>query len=200
MSTDSLVKSSTIVSALSLRPSSRRSITKSIDQTSFGPPGRCKGLALQGDALPPAALTHREARQPVEPLDPLVVGLHAFPAQQHMNPAVAKASPLVRELDQGGLDRLILGAPFGLVLEHRARELRKPAGAANRDPGCLSHRRHCRAPILRAQRFRPSAAFSASMSSIESASKRFNFAFSCSRTFRRLPSSPFTPRNLVRQP
>jgi len=96
-----------------------------------------QGLALQRDACAPAPLAHCESREPVEPLDPLVVGLDAFAPQQHMDPAVAEAAPLVRQFDHARLERRVLRRRLGLIGQDGARQPRKPAGTTNRDLSLL---------------------------------------------------------------
>lgn len=109
-------------------------------------------LPFESYAFAAASAANGKACKLVEPVNALVIGLHAFSAKQHMEPAVAEAPSLVGELDHPRLDRLVLRVGLGLMDKARARKPHKPAGAANRDPGFLSHRRHRRALGLRAQR------------------------------------------------
>jgi hypothetical protein len=53
-------------------------------------------LAIHHHTLAPPTLAHAQRSLSVQPIDLLVVRLHAFSTQQIMDAAVAKSSPRVR--------------------------------------------------------------------------------------------------------
>jgi len=69
-------------------------------------------------AFAPAATTHHELFLAIEPLHALLVRRPSFAPQQHVEPAIAKATSLVRERFEPGAQGPVVDA-LGLVADAR---------------------------------------------------------------------------------
>src|SRR4030095_2751523 len=101
--------------------------------------GHLSRLTIPHYTLATPTLAHAQRSLPVQPIDLLVVRLHAFSTQQIMDAAVAESSPRVRQVNDSGLQRGRLRR-----FDHHAPQCcsgkpHKPAGAPLGDRELLAH-------------------------------------------------------------
>ncbi len=142
--------------------------------------------------LAAAAPAHHQALLAIDPEQALVVDRKALPPQQHMQPPIAEAAAL----GSHGLHALAQEAIVrarGLVADCHAAE----AGGFTRPPFAHPVMPHEMgdSPALGSGRHFPSRSFSATLSSMASASMRFSLAFSSSSARSRLASDTSMPPN-----
>lgn len=115
-----------------------------------------------------------------------LAGRCGFALEQDVEATIAETSALTGQLHQTLLQAVVL--PLRLVVQQAARQPQQTASAALGHLGPGPHGYHGIASCLRAQNFPRATTFSASLSSIASASIFLSLAFSASRAFRRLAS------------
>src|ERR1700722_6767290 len=155
-------------------------------------------LAARGVSRPlaPAAAPHRQPLLTVDPLDALPVDRMALAPQQHMQPPIAEAPSLLGQGLQAFAQRSVIRPPG--VITH--------AGSVGADHPARPPLAHLvgRLQISRSlpmrggrHHFFPRRSFSATLSSIASASIRLSLAFSSSSAFNRRASDTSSPPNLA---
>src|SRR5437660_250991 len=95
MAGHSRVQPSTMVNIRITLPVATQSLTKSIDQRSFGRGGWASYRAPPADP-PPLPNPHRPTFLAVEPVHALVVGRHSFPHQHRRQPPIPETHALRR--------------------------------------------------------------------------------------------------------
>src|SRR5690606_26690194 len=145
-----------------------------------------------------AALAHRQAFLAVEPVDPVLARRLALTSQQHEQPAIAEPSPLDSQGAQP-LPQRRVRLSAGAIAHRFAVRLDDGAG-----PPFADLERRLQVGDGLAHRSGPyhffeSRSFSAALSSMASASRRFSFPFSSSRARRRWASDTLIPPNLAFQ-
>src|SRR5580658_5835684 len=146
---------------------------------------------------PPA---HLQLIRTIQSMDAFNVHLNPFSTQHRMDASIAKTTPLRGELPDPCPQLIVVQRRTGFVVQNRARQPHQVTGATFGDARLGPHGLHCRSPRLRAYRFPRATTFSASMSSIASASSFFSLPFSPSSSRRRRASAtsipPSRPRHL----
>ncbi len=148
--------------------------------------------AVQSDVLtPPHTHAHLQPVEPIEPADPLAIHAPSLPTQQHPDAEVPKPRPRVGQLPDPKAERgLILCSTS--PIPRRSTELCQPVG-----PRAVDLERRLKPssqlPAARGPHaFFRKASDSMCLSSVRSATRRFNGAFSSSSCRRR--RSSLTPR------
>src|SRR5579872_7069591 len=109
-----------------------------------------------------------------------------------MQPAIAKAPELVRQLAQALPQPLVLGSPAAIATGSTPQP-HQPAGASLRDRYFREHHYDRLPPHLRAYHFFATTACNACLSSVRSATRCFSRRFSSSKARRRLASLTSIP-------
>src|SRR6056297_72630 len=141
--------------------------------------------------LTATSAAHRQSFFAINTVEFLFVHHHALALQQNADAPVAETAPLLGDLVHFQTDIRIFGRPLA---PHRLRiDTDQDAGPALRDRMILHRPQHCVPPLHRRRQGFPSKSFSTTLSSMVSASKRFNLAFSSSSCLSRLASDNSIP-------
>ena len=178
------------------RPSRNWSDAKSTDQRRLGAWGTIIGARVPMARLAAAPAAYRKPLFPVEPEELLVVDPIALPLEQNMQASIAEATAHLGDcphaLAQGGILRPACLVSYG----HAA-----AADGFTRPPFAHPVGTHemCNSfPLGRGRHhFFPNRSFSAALSSIASAKRRFSRVFSSSSVLSRLASETSIPPNFA---
>src|SRR5579864_2919433 len=142
----------------------------------------------------PFAKHHWSSARPANsgPTDPFVIDSPALALQPIMQPAIAKAPELVRQLAQALPQPLVLALPAAIATGCTPQP-HQPAGASLRDRYFRAHHYDRLPPHLRAYHFFATTACNACLSSVRSATRCFSRRFSSSKARRRLASLTSMP-------
>jgi hypothetical protein len=153
---------------------------------------RQRDARLRG-AFARAVGPHEQALLPIQPIHALEIDHDAFAAQQHMQPPVAKARPLRRELFQSQANRRVAQRAPWLVVPARSRQADQPHRSSRAHVVGGSQMGDDTPPLPRRHHFRPATSLSIAMSSAWSATSFFRRRFSSSSVRSRLASFTWSP-------